>query len=129
MTLDERTMDNPMVTGPPYMKFYGGAPLLDPTSGQALGALCVIDFQPRTLTAVQIASLQLLSKQVMAAAESRARILDLQFAMQQLEITRAALAASKEQAERAQLVAEKALKHAEEANRAKSEFLAVSLRS
>jgi hypothetical protein len=122
-----------MVLGPPYMRSYFGAPLLDPVSGQCMGALCVIDLQPRSLTAVQTASLQLLAKQCMAVAESRSRILNLQAALQQLEETKAALAESKEQAIRAQQQAEKAKKQAEhalhiaeKANNAKSEFLANS---
>jgi GAF domain-containing protein len=133
LAVDERTKDNPMVLGPPYMRSYFGAPLLDPVSGQCMGALCVIDLQPRSLTAVQTASLQLLAKQCMAVAESRSRILNLQAALQQLEETKAALAESKEQAIRAQQQAEKAKKQAEhalhiaeKANNAKSEFLANS---
>ena len=115
--LDPRFLSNPLVTGEPLIRFYAGAPLLDPESGQAMGTMCVVDTVPRKLNDLQQISLKLLARQVMAACESRRRILKLQTAMQQLEETRSALAASKEHAERAVVLAE-------QANHAKSEFLA-----
>lgn len=42
--LDPRFHDNPLVTGG-YVRFYAGVPIRDP-SGQALGALCVMDTKP-----------------------------------------------------------------------------------
>jgi hypothetical protein len=58
---------NPLVTGDPYIRFYAGAPLI--TKGVAIGALCVIDHQPKKLTDSQIASLQILARQVMHRLE------------------------------------------------------------
>ena len=45
-TLDERFHDNPLVTGPTQVRFYAGVPLRS-REGHAVGALCVIDHQPR----------------------------------------------------------------------------------
>ena len=48
-TLDPRFRDNPLVTGGPKLRFYAGAPLRTP-EGHPLGALCLLDYQPRDFT-------------------------------------------------------------------------------
>ena len=53
---DPRFADNPVVTGEPRVIFYAGAPLLEP-SGHAIGTLCLIDHEPRTLDATELAIL------------------------------------------------------------------------
>jgi GAF domain-containing protein len=54
--LDPRFRDNPLVTGPPYVRFYAGFPL-DVGDGLRVGSLCVLDNRPRTLTEEQMQSL------------------------------------------------------------------------
>jgi GGDEF domain-containing protein len=65
---DARFARNPLVTGAPYIRFYAGAPLVT-ADGHALGSLCVIDYQPRKLTAHQRRGLQILSRHVVAQME------------------------------------------------------------
>src|SRR5215207_9268619 len=48
MTQDARFACNPLVTGPPYVRFYAGA-LLETPQGLPLGTLCVLDYHPREL--------------------------------------------------------------------------------
>ncbi len=67
-TLDERFRENPFVINDPNIRFYAGAPLVAP-DGQGLGALCVLDRVPRTLTDDQAATLRVLGRQVMAQLE------------------------------------------------------------
>jgi PAS domain S-box-containing protein len=72
-TKDPRFADNALVTGAPYIRFYAGAPLVDP-DGVPLGALCVIDDTPRAaLTPLQRQGLTVLARQVMAALDGRRR--------------------------------------------------------
>ncbi|MYM67355.1 EAL domain-containing protein [Pseudoduganella sp. FT55W] len=63
--LDARFAGNPMVTGPQAVRFYAGAPLITP-EGYAIGALCVIDTQPRSFTAAEKEQLTRLAGMVMA---------------------------------------------------------------
>ncbi|UXH78162.1 GGDEF domain-containing protein [Roseateles amylovorans] len=44
--LDPRFADNPLVTGPPHIRFYAGCPVRAP-SGHRLGTLCLIDHVAR----------------------------------------------------------------------------------
>ncbi|UTW06120.1 PAS domain S-box protein [Pseudomonas benzenivorans] len=67
---DPRFRDNPLVTGPPHIRFYAGMPLTT-RSGHRLGTLCVIDQRPRQLNPGQREGLQRLARQVQRQFELR----------------------------------------------------------
>ena len=69
-TKDQRFAGSRLVKGKPHIRFYAGIPLINP-EGLALGTLCVVDRQPRRLSAIQQKALQALSRQVMALLELR----------------------------------------------------------
>jgi GAF domain-containing protein len=72
---DPRFHDNPLVLGPPHIRFYAGAPLAC-KDGMALGTLCVIDTVPRTLDLVERAILESLRDLVVLELTSRAGVID-----------------------------------------------------
>lgn len=53
---DSRFADNPLVTGPPYVRFYAGAGLRLPY-GHVVGTLCVMDRRPRAFDRLDVAVL------------------------------------------------------------------------
>jgi GAF domain-containing protein len=67
---DERFSRNPLVTHEPHVRFYAGIPLLSP-EGLALGTLCVLDRQPRELSAEQTGKLKELAKGAVLLLEIR----------------------------------------------------------
>ncbi|HBS05950.1 MAG TPA: hypothetical protein DEA96_13360 [Leptospiraceae bacterium] len=81
-TADHRFSSNPLVTGDPGLRFYGGYPLKSP-SGHKLGTLCVLDLQPRELPPAQAEALKLLADQVVSLLELRKRSLELDRANQE----------------------------------------------
>lgn len=68
--IDPRTCDNPLVLGPPHIRFYAGVPLTM-QDGHSLGTLCVIDTVPRDISDQQISDLRLLATQVVSQLELR----------------------------------------------------------
>ena len=61
---DPRTLDNPLCTGEPHLRFYAGAALVT-EEGLPLGTLCVLDHEPRQLTPLQRDAVRVLARQVM----------------------------------------------------------------
>jgi diguanylate cyclase (GGDEF)-like protein len=74
LTQDNRFKDNPLVTSAPHLRFYAGAPLVDP-NGLALGTIAVVDTRPREFSAKQGDVLNDLSVLAMTALENRRRAL------------------------------------------------------
>ena len=71
---DARFHGNPLVLGPPHIRFYAGAPLIC-RDGLAIGTLCLIDTRPRSLDTVEqaiLASLRDLAVLELTRAESDA---------------------------------------------------------
>ncbi len=62
---DDVFKNNPFVTGDMQIRFYAGAPLIDP-DGNRLGSLCVVDTVPRKLTFEQRDALRTLADEVMS---------------------------------------------------------------
>ena len=75
-TTDERFRDNPLVTGEPGIRFYAGIPLQN-AEGYCLGSLCVLDQQPRDISAEELETLTSLARTAMTT-------LDLHRAMNQV---------------------------------------------
>jgi len=82
--VDDRFHDNPLVTDDPFVIFYAGMPLVT-SEGYALGTLCVIDHEPRSLDDSQIRALQALSSQVGRLLELRKKTKELETSIYELE--------------------------------------------
>lgn len=76
---DDRFIDNPLVTGYPYIRFYAGVPLLS-DGGFKLGTLCIVDHKPRNLSDQQMFALEVLARQVESNISLRAKICDKELA-------------------------------------------------
>jgi GAF domain-containing protein len=70
--LDERFADNPLVTGPPHIRFYAGAQLRL-ASGLVVGTLCLIDQAPRRLDEMDLGILGSLRALVVEELTARPR--------------------------------------------------------
>lgn len=68
-TLDPRFADNGLVAGAPHVRFYAGVPLVV-RPGIALGSFCLIDMQPRQLTAEESSLLSRLALVAVGLIES-----------------------------------------------------------
>lgn len=81
---DPRFASNPIVEEPPGVRFYAGAPLRTP-GGRAIGTVCVLDDEVRSLTADQAEALEALSTMVMTKLELRRRSRELRARTAELE--------------------------------------------
>jgi diguanylate cyclase (GGDEF)-like protein/PAS domain S-box-containing protein len=80
---DQRFCDSLLVTGNPGLRFYAGYPLLSGDSS-ALGSLCIYDFAPRQLTAMQQEALGAVARQIAAHLELKAQRIELRTAFESL---------------------------------------------
>ncbi|MEX3315658.1 sensor histidine kinase [Sulfitobacter sp. PS-8MA] len=67
---DPRMADNPLCAGEDGLRFYAGALLVAP-NGLPLGTLCILDKEPRRLSAEQRNAVAVLSRQVMKQLDLR----------------------------------------------------------
>ncbi|PPU06483.1 GAF domain-containing protein [Xanthomonas arboricola] len=77
LTQDSRFADVSVVTGETGARFYAGMPLVT-SDGVALGTVCVLDTEPRTLTDIQRTGLQALARVTMRLLDERKRQLQLE---------------------------------------------------
>jgi adenylate cyclase len=105
MAGDPRFEHSPMVVGSPHCRFYCGMPLIT-NEGHALGALCVMDFEPRQLSLEQQESLRRLSRQVLTQLELRRQLIERGRTIKELDRARAEAASEKARAETRQGAAE-----------------------
>lgn len=61
-TKDPRFVDNPYVTGPPFVRFYAGVALHDRLTNQPVGVFCIKDNKPRNFNEQDISDLLNLAK-------------------------------------------------------------------
>ena len=92
---DPRFADSPLVTGPPHIRFYAGAPLTT-EDGHNIGVLCVIDPTPRSLSAEQRLLLRDLARIVVELIRLHAFSLDLRNEIAERERTEQALRTSEQ---------------------------------
>ena len=71
---DERFKSNPLVTGPPYFRFYAGQPLAE--GNVSYGTLCVISNQPKKLNETQKLALKTLSQEIVSQMHLRKKGLE-----------------------------------------------------
>lgn len=84
-TCDNRVSENPLVTGDMHIRFYAGAPIVNP-EGHMMGTLCVLDRIPGQLTATQRELLTGLASEISTRFELRRRtrqLADAHFRLQQ----------------------------------------------
>lgn len=92
-TQDQRFCSNPLVTAQDGLRFYAGVPVSG-RDGHRIGTLCVLDTEPRSLTAEQRHTLGVLARQVSAQVELRRQKQELRHALEERTAMAAELGAS-----------------------------------
>ncbi|HJY12701.1 MAG TPA: GAF domain-containing protein, partial [Flavobacterium sp.] len=82
---DERSSENPLILAG-GIRFYAGIPLID-DEGFALGTLCVIDYQPKTLTEKQIIALQKIGSAVTNLLTGKRKNIEAEYFQQTFNIS------------------------------------------
>lgn len=77
LSKDERFKDLPSVKGDDEFRSYSGFPLRT-SDGYNLGALCVLDYKPRTLTEVQKRALRTIANEIVGRLELRKKQMELE---------------------------------------------------
>jgi class 3 adenylate cyclase len=98
MTQDPRFDRSSMVVHSPHCRFYCGMPLIT-DKGHALGALCVMDLEPRELSLEQQECLRRLSRQVLTQLELRRQLIERGRTIKELDRARVEAASEKARAE------------------------------
>jgi len=68
---DDRFAENPVVIGDPHVRFYAGIPL-HAADGARVGAFCIVDSKPRSLSAAQLRMLKDIARLIEEELEPRA---------------------------------------------------------
>ena len=69
-TQDDRTRDNPLMSGSAGLRFYAGAPITLST-GETVGSFCVIDMKPRSFSAAHVRQLERMASVCASLLEMR----------------------------------------------------------
>ena len=72
LSKDDRFKHMPYVKGQPHLRYYAGVPLKS-ESGYAIGSLCIMDYESRSLSEENIKDLKVLADEVMARLRLRKR--------------------------------------------------------
>lgn len=99
LTVDDVFKDFHFVVNEPHFRFFCSMPLVTP-DGYSIGTICVMDFEPRELSADQQEGLRRLAQQTMAQLEYRRRIIELDQTVRDLDEAHNALAKEKARADK-----------------------------
>ncbi|MEM7454108.1 MAG: GAF domain-containing SpoIIE family protein phosphatase [Planctomycetota bacterium] len=91
---DKRFVDNPLVTGEPFVRFYAGYPLKGP-DGNNIGTLCLVDSKPRKMSEHELS----IFRDLAVAVEHELQMVDVIETQRELLVARQELDRAQEQIE------------------------------